>query len=129
MEKETAAPIDDCSNQAKHTNSLANTQAKPRWIMSIRDLPNTTAPARYKITAPDAEPREVTLSKRKRQVLEALMMGLLYCATTVRIGDVVFRLKETNGPLAQTLPLDDPDARKFYALADHVERVSDEVTA
>ena len=59
------------------------------------------------------------LDKRKRQVVDALLSGDLYCASTVRIGDIVFRLKEDNGLHAETRTL--ANGRKYYTLQGNVQ--------
>lgn len=92
-----------------------NFEPKPRWIMSLHDLPQARTPARYRITRSNGEEAEITLKDRKRQVVDALIECELFCASTVRIGDVVFRLKEDNDLYADTLPLS--NGRKYYALS------------
>lgn len=69
----------------QHTNA--------RWIMRRSDLPDTRIPQDYKITKADLSTRGAVLSKRKRQVIEALRIGPIYCASPVRLSDVVHILK------------------------------------
>lgn len=96
-------------------------EPKPRWILSLRDLPQERGQARYRMTTPTGDITEVTLSKRKRQVVDALLRGELFCASTVRIGDVVFRLKEDNDLHAETKTLS--NGRKYYSLPNTVMRI------
>ena len=91
----------------------------PLWILSVKDLPTQVVPARYKVTMIAGETREITLSKRKRQVLDALMHDNLFCASTVRLGDAVFRLKEDHGKFIKRGKL--PNGREYYTLASKVE--------
>lgn len=87
----------------------------PRWIMSVRDLPNDRTPAKYEFTEPNGSAAVVTLNNRKRQVVDALLEGPLFCASTVRLGDIVFRLKEDYDLHALTETT--PEGRKYYTLA------------
>lgn len=100
------------------TNQI-NFEPKPRWILSVRDLPEERSPARYRVIEVHGHAMEVVLDKRKRQVVDALIAGELYCASTVRIGDIVFRLKEDNGLHAETKAL--ANGRKYYTLQGKVQ--------
>ncbi len=100
-------------------SSNFNFEPKPRWILSVRDLPNDRGSARYRITRNDGDTSEVILSKRKRQIVDALISGELYCASTVRIGDIVFRLKEDDELHAETKALS--NGRKYYTLQGKVQ--------
>lgn len=94
-------------------------QPKPRWILSVKDLPAQVKPARYKVTMIAGETKEITLAKRKRQVVDALMHVDLFCASTVRLGDAVFRLKEDHGRFVKRGKLS--NGREFYTLTSKVE--------
>ncbi|SFF17124.1 hypothetical protein SAMN04488523_1258 [Sulfitobacter brevis] len=96
-----------------------NLEPKPRWILSVRDLPSERGSARYRVTRHGGETAEVILDKRKRQVVDALIAGELFCASTVRIGDIVFRLKEENSLHAETKALS--NGRKYYTLQGKVQ--------
>lgn len=61
--------------------------------MRISDLPHNRRPARFLISNQGGEPQTVVLSKRRRQIIELLMRGPVYCASPVRISDVVSVLK------------------------------------
>jgi hypothetical protein len=68
------------------------------------------------------------LHKRRRQILELLMRGPVFCASTVRISDVVFVLKTKNGVDVKTecFPGDDmAGAGRFgvYYLHSSVARI------
>lgn len=86
----------------------------PRWIMSVRDLPADRMPAKYEVTKADGSAAFVTLKDRKRQVVDAMLIGPVFCASTVRLGDAVFRLKEDHDLHAATKAT--PEGRKFYTL-------------
>lgn len=64
-----------------------------RWIISNRDLPQKYGPARFQVTKEDGRAFGLVVSKRKRQVLEALMKGPLYCASPIRLSDNVLLLR------------------------------------
>ncbi len=96
-----------------------NGEPTPRWILSVRDLPQARERARYLVAGADGQVTEIVLDKRKRQVVDALLSGELYCASTVRIGDIVFRLKEDNGLHAETKALS--NGRKYYTLRGKVQ--------
>lgn len=96
----------------------------PRWIMSIRDLPLNRTPAKYEVTKGDGTKAVVTLKDRKRQMADAMLIGPVFCASTVRLGDAVFRLKEDHGLHAATKAT--PEGRKFYTLAGQGVRRIDE---
>ncbi len=100
-------------------NNNLNFEPNPRWILSVRDLPNERGSARYRVTRHGGETSEVILDKRKRQVVDALIAGELFCASTVRIGDIVFRLKEDDALHAETKAL--PNGRKYYTLHGKVQ--------
>ena len=88
----------------------------PRWIMSVRDLPPERTPAKFEVTRGDGQKAIVTLKDRKRQVVDAMLKGPLFCASIVRLGDAVFRLKEDHGLRAATRAT--PEGRKYYTLID-----------
>jgi len=92
----------------------------PKWIMGVRDLPNKISPETYMMDG-----RKVILSKRNRQVVDALIDAPLYCASTVRISDTVFRLKSEHGlriTTARTLL-----GRHFYILESEIASLPDTV--
>jgi hypothetical protein len=92
------------------------------WVMSVKDLTPDRTPARYEVTKADGSKSLVTLEKRKRQIVDTLLMRPRYCASTVRLGDGVFRLKSDHGLRAETKTA--VDGRKYYSLSrGHVRRV------
>ena len=97
-------------------------QKAPRWVMSIRDLAQDRAPARYQVTKSDGTTSIVTLDKRKRQVVDTMLQGPVFCASTVRLGDAIFRLKEDHDLHASTETT--ATGRKFYALNGSVRRIN-----
>ncbi|MGC3940470.1 hypothetical protein ACOTTU_21930 [Roseobacter sp. EG26] len=94
------------------------TEKYPRWILSVRDLPKKRGPARYRVETPDGTTKQIIIDKRKRQVVDAMREGPLFCASTVRLGDAVFRLKQDHDFHTKTERLD--NGRKFYALPETV---------
>ncbi len=92
-----------------------NSEPKPRWILSVPELSRERSSARYLITRRNGETAEIILSKRKRQVVDTLLETELFCASTVRIGDVVFRLKEDDDLHTETKQLS--NGRKYYSLS------------
>lgn len=68
-----------------------------RRIMRVADLPPFRSPRGYWIENGDGEALFVILDKRKRQVLDLLRQSPVYCASPVRLSDVVFVLKRDCG--------------------------------
>lgn len=76
-------------------NTKPPTNAQRIWRVS--DLPRARAPQTYRITNTDGSEINVTLQNRRRQVLELLVKGPVYCASPVRLSDTVHVLKHENG--------------------------------
>ena len=83
------------ANEQKPTK---NTQR----IMRVADLPQARDQAMYQIQNGDQKPRVAALDKRKRQIMDLLMQGPVYCASPVRISDVVHILKRETGLEVET---------------------------
>jgi hypothetical protein len=66
-------------------------------IWRVSDLPKARASQAYRITNSDGSEAKITLSKRRRQVLDLLLKGPVYCASPVRLSDMVHVLKRENG--------------------------------
>ncbi len=94
----------------KLTFNAANGNPTPKWIMAVRDLPTDRSPTTYSLATGD----KITLGKRDKQVLDALLMAPLFCASTVRISDSVLRLRRDHGLTIDTLTT--IEGRKFYQL-------------
>lgn len=62
-------------------------------IMCVADLPQDRSVATYEIQNGDQKPNTVTLCKRQRQVMDLLLQAPVYCASPVRISDVVHIMK------------------------------------
>lgn len=75
------------------TKPPANTQR----VMRVADLPQERAIASYELRNGDGRPVIVRLSKRQRQVMDLLIAGPVYCASSVRLSDVVHILKREIG--------------------------------
>ncbi|MCV2866915.1 hypothetical protein OE647_19615 [Defluviimonas sp. WL0075] len=72
-------------------------------IYRVGELPKDRTPAHYRITRRDGEAVTVTLQKRRRQILDLLMQGPVYCASPVRISDIVCVLKHELGLDVETV--------------------------
>lgn len=70
-----------------------NAQRIYRWA----DLPNTIRPESYRVTDPGQEPRIITVSRHKRQVLEGLMRAPMFSASYCRLSDNVLPLRRDHG--------------------------------
>lgn len=92
---------------------MKDTQAKPKWVLSLRDISRHRSLGEYELPGDDGETRRVFLRKRKRQFIDTVLNGPLYCASTVRLGDIVFRLKEDDEVYCTTETTD--EGRKYYA--------------
>lgn len=62
-------------------------------IMRVADLPPNRDMAQYSVQNEDGPEAVYTLSKRQRQVMDLLLAGPVYCASPVRLSDVVHILK------------------------------------
>lgn len=103
------------------TTSTYKSEPKPLWILSERDLSPYTSPGRYRVKTPDGTEKETTLSNRKRQVVDTLAKNEMFCASTVRIGSTVCRLKAENDLHIETKTLS--NGRKYYALGGIATRI------
>ena len=85
---------------------MSTNQLKPpanaQRIWRVADLPKNRAPAHYLIGDEGREPTKVLLSKRRRQVMDLLKQGPVYCASPVRISDIVHLLKRETGVAVDT---------------------------
>lgn len=77
--------MSDFHRLKKHPNTM--------WVMGRRDLPGNKASAKFEVMKPDATTTVKTFGKRKRQIIELLMKTDVFCASPVRISDVVSILK------------------------------------
>ncbi|MEM9971537.1 MAG: hypothetical protein AAF762_10620 [Pseudomonadota bacterium] len=106
--------------------------ANTRWIMRGADLPPLREPAKYAIIATDGSTKEVVLRKRQRQVVDLLTQGPVYCASPVRLSDIVHILKREIGLEVETemYPGDEDNAQYgVYFLKSKVVRIADERVA
>ncbi|ABD53148.1 hypothetical protein [Jannaschia sp. CCS1] len=102
-----------------------------RRIYGWHNLPNTYKAARYRITDPGQEPRVITVSRKKRQVLEGLMRSPLHSASYCRLSDTVMPLRRDHGvDIECTLYKSDTDTGRdkfgVYTLSSKVERIDGE---
>lgn len=79
------------------TYNLSTPPTRTRWIDTNADLPQNYGKAKFKITKPSGETFTLILDKRKRQTIEALMLGPIYAASRIRIGEYVSNLRHDNG--------------------------------
>lgn len=71
--------------------------------MGNHDLPQNYGDAKFSVVDTSNLRSVITLSKRMRQILEALMIGPLFCASTVRVGHFVDVLRDEHGVNIETL--------------------------
>jgi len=84
---------------------MANEQKPPKntqRIMCVADLPQARSERRFEIQNGSEKPSVFTLKDRKRQITELLLNGPVYCASPVRISDVVHILKREIGLEVET---------------------------
>ncbi|OOY23127.1 hypothetical protein BMI91_16930 [Thioclava sediminum] len=75
-------------------------KAPPRHakrVNCVADLPKDRSPASFEVINANSKSRVVILEKRRRQILELLTLGPVYCASPVRISDIVYVLKREIG--------------------------------
>ena len=83
-------------------NEQKSPPANAQRIWRVADLPKGRSPATYVVCNEGQPPASVTLQKRLRQVLDLLRAGPVYCASPVRISDIVHILKRDYGILVET---------------------------
>ena len=71
-------------------------------VFRVADLPKDRNPAQFEIINSNSRSRVVILDKRRRQILELLTVGPVYCASPVRISDIVHVLKRDIGLEVET---------------------------
>lgn len=103
-------------------------------IFRVADLPKDRRPAQFRITRKDGARVPVILQKRRRQILELLMRGPVFCASPVRISDIVHLLKRETGLDVKTeyFPGDKQSGAGDYGvyfLRSHVARLESEGAA
>jgi len=97
-------------------------------IWRVSDLPKNRNPAWYAITHENGKTETYVLDKRRRQVIDLLVRGPVYCASPVRLSDIVHVLKRETGLNVHTeFYAGDPDtgtgAYGVYFLLSVVERI------
>lgn len=65
-------------------------------------LPEARGPARFEWSDDSGEEHYIILSKRDRQVLQAIIEGPVYCASPIRLSDSVLRLRRDHGVPIET---------------------------
>ncbi len=89
------------------SSTTINRPSKPpadtRWIFKRTDLPSSRGYQQYRIDRDGVPAKVITLDKRQRQVLDALRANPLYCASPVRLSDVVHIIKRDFGLNIETL--------------------------
>lgn len=102
-----------------------------RWIMGAHDLKQNHFKARFRVTKECGKTFELVLSKRKRQILEALMKGPIYAASPIRISDIVMLLRRDHDvKIATDRHADDTGPMTahygIYFLTDQVDYLGEE---
>ncbi|SLN23366.1 hypothetical protein ROJ8625_00938 [Roseivivax jejudonensis] len=105
-----------------------------RRIWRVADLPKDRRPVAYEIRNTDGSVRVCLLSKRKRQIMDLLIDAPVYCASPVRISDIVHVLKRETGVEIHTdYYAGDPNtgagAYGTYTLVSRVHRVTSQQVA
>ena len=118
------------TEQSKINTETNRPSAKTLRVYGWTNLPSEKAPARFRVTDDTGESSIVTLSKNKRRILEGLMEQPMFCASPVRISDIVCVLKADHAINIHTeLYANDreTDRAKYgvYTLVDRVELLSD----
>ncbi|AZQ69497.1 hypothetical protein EF888_21500 [Silicimonas algicola] len=91
-------------------NEQKSSPANAQRIWRVADLPKERSPATYVVCNEGQEPSRVTLQKRLRQVLDLLRAGPVYCASPVRLSDIVHILKRDQAiKVETTMYPGDPD--------------------
>lgn len=92
----------------KETSRMKNDKppSNSQRVHRVADLPPERGPTTYVIVNNDEDPKTMTLQKRKRQIMDLLLQGPVYCASPVRISDIIHILKREIGLDVET---------KFYA--------------
>ena len=103
-------------------------------IMRVADLPQERSPALYELQNGDSKPKVVTLSKRQRQVMDLLIASPVYCASPVRLSDVVHIMKREIGLEVETKfypgnPITGAGAYGVYFLTFKVHRLPEQKVA
>ena len=68
-----------------------------QFVWGVMDLPQDRLPWDYEIRNGEDDPTVFALKDRKRQVMDLLIQGPVYCASPVRISDIVHILKRDIG--------------------------------
>ena len=113
---------------------MAKSKSKPNTaiqrIMRVADLPQERDKAPYEISNAGEKPKVAILQKRQRQIVDLLINGPVYCASPVRISDVVHILKREVGLRVDTTmypgnPETGAGDYGIYTLISTVRRVDD----
>lgn len=113
------------------TNEIKIPSADAKRVSRWADLPDVSAPALFRVTDPDQEPREIVVAKHQRQVLEGLMHGPIYAASYCRVSDQVSMLRHDHGVnIRCDMFSDDRETGRsrygVYFLESRVERIDGE---
>lgn len=99
-----------------------------RRVFKWLDLPHRIETAAYQVVDDNGESRIIHVSKHKRQILDALISGPMFCASPCRLSHFVMKLREDNGLTIKTEWFDNDIAtgrERFgiYKLKDTVTRI------
>lgn len=100
---------------------------KARRINRRKDLPRARNLAFYSWRDAMGDTHSASLQKRDRQVLDALRVSPVWCASPVRIGDSVLRLRRDHSIPVETVYFHERDGDESitfgaYALTETIER-------
>lgn len=113
------------TQKLKHAELGETPPSITKRIYGWQGLPNLSKPAKYIIENEGQEPRVITVSRRKRQVLEGLMLTPILSASYCRISDQVLPLRRDLGVIVLcTIYKCDPETgRDIYGVYTLVSKV------
>lgn len=115
------------SKKLKHAEPGALPPSNTKRIYGWQGLPNLSKPAQYVVENDGQKPRVVTVSRRKLQVLEGLILSPILSASYCRISDQVLLLRNLGVDILRTIYKNDPERGReiygVYTLASRVRRL------
>lgn len=116
------------------TNTRSFPPSNAQRLMQWQDFPQGTAPAQFELYDAAGKSRTIELKKNMRRVFEALLRGPVYCASPVRISDLVLRLKQDHSVTIETLMYEGDgqfgcERYGVYFLRENVRRTSGQEAA
>jgi hypothetical protein len=98
------------------------------WVTGWHCLKSETATTEYLVESDGVDPRKISVGKKKRRILDALINAPMYCASPVRLSHYIMLLREENGLDIETEWFrNDPRTGRerfgVYVLKDKVTRI------